>query len=101
MSSDPEWYERLPRWAQKTVDQIAHAAIGAGISGLVGGVASIWLDGGLAGLIGAAASAIGAVIYECVQNIGDAKNGVLDAVIDACVWTAAGIIIGAVIWGVA
>lgn len=96
--SDPKWYRALPRWAQKAVDQILHALAGAGISALVGGVTSIWLDGWIAGSIGALVSSAAGGIREAVQNLGDRANDTLGNWIDWGVWTVAGIGIGLVVW---
>lgn len=98
--SDPGWYKRLPRWAQKLVDQGAHLALGAAIAGLVGGLSRLKLSAGWAGLTGAAAGAVSAVVYELIQNVGDDSNNVLDAVLDVSVWTAGGVLVGLTIWAV-
>lgn len=98
---EPKWYAALPRWARKVVDQVIHAIAGAAISGLVGGLCTLGLDGGWAGLIGASSSVLAAVIRELAQNLGDRSNDALDAVVDAAVWSVAGIATGLVIWGVA
>lgn len=98
---EPRWYSALPRWARKVVDQVLHLAAGAAISGLVGGVASVWLEGVRAGLIGAAASATAAAIRELVQNVGDRENDVADSFLDWAVWSAGGLAVGALIWGLA
>lgn len=99
--SSPDWYEALPRWARKVVDQVLHALAGAGISGLVGGISSIWLDGWLAGSIGAVVSMAAGGIREAVQNIGDENNDHAGNWLDFGVWAIAGVVIGAVIWAVA
>lgn len=95
------WYDALPKWGQEIVDQVGHALAGAAISGLAGGVSSIWLDGWLAGGIGALVASAAGGIRELVQNVGDRANDDLGNLIDWLVWTAAGVAIGAVVWGVA
>lgn len=95
------WYDGLPRWGRELVDQGLHAFAGAGIAGLVGGVASIWLEGWVAGLIGALASSTAGGIREAVQNLGDASNNTLRNWLDWAVWTLAGVAIGLLVWGVA
>lgn len=95
------WYDSLPKWGQEIVDQVGHALAGASISALVGGVSTIWLDGGLAGLVGALVSSAAGGIREAVQNLGDRANNTLGNWIDWGVWTAAGIAIGLIVWGVA
>ncbi len=99
--NDPKWYDQLPRWARHVVDQLLHFAAGAAISGLVGGVASVWLEGVRAGLIGAAASTLAAAIRELVQNLGDRDNDVLDSILDWAAWSAGGLCVGAILWGCA
>jgi hypothetical protein len=96
-----EWYDGLGDVEQESVDQALHALAGAAISGLVGGVASIWLAGWLAGLIGALVSSAAAGIREAVQNLGDEENHTLGNWIDWGVWTLAGIVVGGAVWGVA
>jgi hypothetical protein len=95
------WYDDLSHGAQEIVDQVLHAVAGASISGLVGGVASIWIDGWLAGLIGALVSATAGGIREAIQNLGDKANNTVGNWIDWGVWTLAGIAIGLVIWAFA
>lgn len=97
---DPAWYSRLPRWARKTIDQLAHAAIGAAIAALVGGLSRLRISWRWAAVAGAASSALAAVIYELAQNLGDEDNNVADAVLDASVWTLAGLAVAAAFWGV-
>lgn len=97
---EPEWYARLPRWARKVVDQLAHAAIGAAIAGLVGGLSRLRLSWRWSALAGGCASALGAIVYELAQNLGDAENNVADAVLDAAVWSLAGAAVAVSIWGV-
>lgn len=99
--SDPKWYARLPKPVQKLVDQAFHALAGAAISGLVGGVSSIWLDGWLAGLIGALVGSAAGGIREAVQNLGDRENNTLGNWIDFAVWSAASVAIGLIVWGMA
>ena len=99
--SESGWYDGLTHTAQELVDQALHALAGASISGLVGGVSSIWLDGWLAGLIGALVGSSAGGIREAVQNLGDKANNTLGNWIDWGVWTLAAIAIGLIIWGVA
>ncbi len=94
MARGPRWYERLPRWGRKVVDQVLHALAGAAISGLVGGVLTIWLDGRLAGGIGALVGAAVGGIRELVQNIGDANNDAAGNWLDFGVWAGAAIAVG-------
>jgi hypothetical protein len=96
-----DWYDELPKWGQEVVDQVGHALAGSAISGLVGGVSSIWIDGWLAGGIGALTSSAAGGIREAVQNLGDRANNTLGNWIDWGVWTLAAIAIGCIIWGVA
>lgn len=98
--TEPGWYSRLPRAARKVLDQVLHALAGAGISGLAGGVASIWLEGWLAGLIGALVGSAAGGIREAVQNLGDRANDTLGNWLDFAVWAGASVAIGLVIWGV-
>lgn len=95
------WYDQLSDAGREIVDQALHALAGAAISGLVGGVASIWLDGWLAGLIGALVASAAGGIREAVQNWGDKKNDDLGNLVDWLVWTAAGVVIGVVVGFVA
>lgn len=90
----PRWYEALPRWARKVVDQVLHALSGASISGLVGGVLTVWLDGALAGSIGALVGAAAGGIRELVQNIGDENNDDAGNWLDFGVWSTASILVG-------
>lgn len=99
--SAARWYDGLPHAAQEVVDQALHVLAGASISGLVGGVSSIWLDGWLAGLIGAVVGAAAGGIREAIQNIGDRANNTLGNWIDFAVWSASSVAIGIVIWLVA
>ncbi len=98
--SDPKWYARLPKPVQKLVDQVAHAAIGAAIAGLVGGLSRLKLSPLWAAVAGASASVLGAVVYELVQNLGDESNNVADAILDSSVWSLGGAAVGLTIWGV-
>lgn len=95
------WYDALPKWGQEIVDQVGHALAGAAISGLVGGVSNIWLDGWLAGGIGALVASAAGGIREAVQNVGDRANNTLGNWIDWGVWSLAGIAIGLIVWGAA
>lgn len=97
----PAWYEALPRWARKILDQVFHALAGAAISGLVGGVASVWLPGGIAGSIGAFVGAAAGGIRELVQNVGDRNNDTAGNWLDFAVWAGASIAVGMLIGGLA
>lgn len=96
-----DWYDALPEWGREIVDQALHALAGASIAGLVGGVLTLWLDGWLAGGIGALVASAAGGTRELVQNWGDEENDDLGNVVDWLVWTAAGVVIGAVVWAVA
>lgn len=97
MGRGPKWYERLPRWQRKVLDQVFHALAGCGISGLVGGVLTVWLDGGLAGSIGALVGAAAGGIRELVQNIGDTNNDDAGNWLDFGVWASAAIVVGIIV----
>ena len=96
-----ERVESLPKAAQEAVDQTLHLLAGAAIGGLFGGLALIWLPSLIAGWIAVMAGAASAAIRETVQNLGDETNDVLDAVVDATVWTVGGVVSAALIWWLA
>lgn len=98
--SDPRWYSRMPRWARKVVDQTAHAAAGAAIAAAATGLARLGLRWRWAVVVGVVTAGAAAVGYELVQNLGDAENDVADAVLDAAVWTVAGVAGALALWGV-
>lgn len=99
--NDPDWYEALPRWAQKAVDQIGHVGIGGGTAGLAGGLASIWLSGGWAGLLGGSVGSLAMGLYELIQNVGDAVNDIKDMATDLAFGIGSAILVGLVIWAFA
>ena len=95
------WYDGLSKWGQEVVDQTLHLLAGAFFGGLFGGLALIWLPSLIAGWIAVMAGAASAAIRETAQNLGDDANDVPDAVVDAAVWTAGGLLSAGLIWWLA
>lgn len=71
-----EFYENLPRWARKTIDQILHFVFGFVIAAAINIPASIMV----------------AVAREVIQNWGDKDNSYSDMAIDVVVWTVGAVI---------
>lgn len=65
-------FDELPKWAQKTLEQVAHFGVGFLISAVTGSyVVSVLI----------------AIVREVVQNWGDEDNDYLDMTVDLLVWT--------------
>lgn len=95
--SDPGWYERAPKWAQKVVDQLGHVGIGGGPAALVGGTMLLATPAWAAGLAGAVVGCLTMGVYEAVQNIGDDDNDYADMTLDLGVGCGAAVIVGVLI----
>lgn len=93
----PGWYERLPKPAQKTLDQLGHVGIGGGPAALVGGLCLLALPAWASGLTGAAVGAATMGAYELAQNVGDRDNDYRDMAVDLAVGILSAIVVGALI----
>ena len=94
----PRWYQRLPRWGQKLVDQLGHGGIGGGTAAIFGGLALLGLSGEWAGAVGAASGSLAMGAYELAQNVGDTDNNYADMAIDLVVGVGSAVAIGAAYW---
>lgn len=94
---EPGWYERLPKAAQKVVDQLGHVGIGGGPAALVGGLCLLALPAWVSGVIGAAVGALAMGAYELAQNVGDRDNDLEDMAVDLSVGISAACVVGTLI----
>lgn len=68
------WYDDLPRWGRKVVDQILHALGGAAIEAVFAWWSPWW--------VGVVVAVVLAIAREVWQNWGDAKNDYVDMLLD-------------------
>lgn len=83
--TEPDWYDRAPRWVRDIIDQSLHAALGLAVGSAAGWLSRIWLGSRWAALVAFCAACLAAIVYETVQNAGDRNNRVGDSVLDAAV----------------
>ena len=89
MSNDPDWYDRLPKWAQHGVDQSAHLGMG-----LVAGCVA-WMGHPIA------AAAFAAACVAASREIEQwPPRRYWDLVLDVVVVILGGVVMGLVAWGV-
>lgn len=88
--SDPDWYDRLPRWAQHVIDQSAHLAMG-----LVAGCVA-WMGHPIA-----AASFAAACVAAAREREQWPPRRVWDLVLDVAVLVAGGVVMGLIAWAFA
>lgn len=88
--SNPDWYKRLPRWVQKTIDQAVHV-----VMGLVAGCVA-WIGHPIAAGLFAAL---------CVAAAREAEQWpprrVWDLVLDVVMVAVGGVVMGLIVWSVA